>query len=147
MLWTLGKLRRGGTCFIYLYSYFCSIPIPTVVLKDFIKSMCLFAPTVACIQGCHGESVPTCWSAEKGALASVQLLWGPALLLGTCRGCDWCYEGVGGNSFLSAPGTHAKRKRRSWLSTCSGHGSLPRLWWQCMFTSAAASSSVVLAPL
>ena len=86
-----------GMWFMCLHPCCCPIPVQTVVVKDFIKSVCVSAPTVAHIRGRHHESVPTCWSVENGVLASLWFLWGPALVLGSCCGWDWCYKGVGGN--------------------------------------------------
>lgn len=94
MLQSWDKLRWGRMCSIYLYPYLCTVPVQTVVLKGFIKSPCLFAPAVAHIQGCHGESVPMCW----GLYLHLWFLWGSAFVLRTCHGWDWCYEAVGGSS-------------------------------------------------
>lgn len=66
MLWTVGKLKWGGTCFIYLYPYFCPISMQTSVLKDFIKSMC--QRLLLRVSEDITVSVATCWSTEEGAL-------------------------------------------------------------------------------
>lgn len=94
MLQSWDKLRWGRMCSIYLYPYLCTVSVQTVVLKGFIKSPCLFAPAVAHIQGCHGESVPMCW----GLYLHLWFLWGSPFVLRTCHGWDWCYEAVGGSS-------------------------------------------------
>lgn len=135
MLWTLGKLRWGGTCFISLNPYFCPIPIKTVVLKDFLKPVCVRA--VLCVS----EDVTVSLRLHAGALRRVRLH-----LCGFCEHQLLFWElvmaGVGARRcrrqlFL----VHTKRKRRSLLWSCSGHGLLPLRY------GGSAPSLLLLPPL